>query len=416
MRSPSDPQPPSPTYAEDDDHDAEQEAPWVPAEGFRAGFVTLSGQPNVGKSTLMNALVGEKLAIVSPKPQTTRDQIRGILTDDESQIVFVDTPGVHRARDPLNRALVGTAMEALESVDLVVLVVDAPWVWRNVQKFERNAARHRPDPEAEAMAARARERAVQAANEDAGALDEDALVLDDEIATAEAEASGDGAEIAEPDGESDLEATGEGERLELDPRILPGDRAMIRRLAAGRRPWLVALNKIDVCKPSWLLPSMDAYGHAPGVGAVVPVSAVTGEGFDVLLDAIRGHLPEAPPCYAEDELTDRSARFLLSELVREQIFLTIHKEVPYGVAVEIEHLEESPDLVRVFAIVYVEKVSQRGILLGKGGERMKAMATGARLEMEKMVRRKVFLEVHVRVAADWSEKDLMLRRFGYGRR
>lgn len=336
----------------------------MPARPHRFGLATLTGQPNAGKSTLLNRLVGEKLAIVSPRPQTTRDRIQGIFTARDTQVVFLDTPGIHRARSPLNRAMVGTAIESLESVDVVVLVIDAPDAVRWLSRSSR-----RPG-------------APQGAETPADP------------------------EIAEPD-------EAEVWRVPLDPRIPPGDRRIIHNVLRYNRKWLVALNKVDLCKPRLLLPIMEAFATAPSVGPLVPISARTGDGMAQLIEAIRGFLPEGPPEYAPDELTDRSLKFLCAELVREQVYLQIRDEVPYGVAVEIEVFEELPDLTHIQALVHVEKGAQRGILLGKGGLRMKELATAARLQMQQLLDRKVFLEVHVHVEPQWSERVETLKQFGY---
>ena len=348
---------------DDDNKGAVDETPTVRADETeptkRCGIVTLAGQPNVGKSTMMNALVGEKLAIVSPKPQTTRDQIRGILTLTDTQVIFIDTPGVHRARSPLNRAMVAAAVEALETVDLVVLVVDAPRAHRGLRDKSRGpASGHVPSP---------------------------------------APSSG-------------------PESLPLDGRIHPEDRKIIRRLRQHGCRWIVAINKVDAIKKRHLLPIMEVYGGAPDVEAVVPVSALTQDGLDILIEVIRKQLPLGEPLYGADDLTDRSLRFLASELIREQVFLQIQQEVPYGVAIEIEVFDEHEDVTHIQAVVCVERKSQRGILIGRAGTRMKSIASIAREQIQDMLERKVFLEIHVRVEKDWSQQLAMLRRFGYGTR
>jgi len=315
-------------------------------EGHRCGFVTLVGQPNAGKSTLMNRLLGEKLAIVTPKPQTTRDQIRGVLTLPDKQLVFIDTPGVHKAKGQLNRAMVGAAIEALESVDLVILVVDAR---RALGAVSAKGSRHK---------------------------------------------SSDG----------------------MDGRVLYGDRRIVREIQRCGARYIVVLNKVDVVKKPQLLPVMQAYNSLPGGGAIMPVSAKTSDGLGELVDLIAERLPEGPRAYDADALTDRTLRFLCAELIREQVFLRTHQEVPYGVAVEIEVFEELPEVTNIAAVVHVERTSQRGILIGKGGLMMKEIATHARSEMQKMLGGRVFLEVLVRVEANWTERVQALRRFGYGQR
>lgn len=331
-----------------------------PAPGLaiaHSGFATLAGRPNVGKSTLMNAMVGEKLAIVSPKPQTTRDQIRGILTTPTSQVVFIDTPGLHEARSQLNRAMVGAAVEALESVDLVVMVVDAKQVVRGMKR--------------------------------AGSMKLD---------------------VAPP-------VSGQDGRLPpLDERIPPADRRIIHQIREYSRRWLLVLNKIDLVKKPLLLPLMAAYGSAVDAAAVLPISARSGDGVEGLVQTIVGMMPAGPQLYGAEELTDRSLRFLAAELIREQVFLQIEQEVPYGVAVEIELWDESAEKVHVQALIHVERTSQRGILIGRGGARLKAIGTVARREIEKMLGRKVFLQTLVRVESNWSERVATLRRFGYAAR
>lgn len=350
----------------------------MPARPHHFGLATLTGQPNVGKSTLLNRLVGEKLAIVSPRPQTTRDRIQGIFTARDTQIVFLDTPGIHKARSPLNRAMVGAAIESLESVDVVVLVVDAPQAVRWLAKTDRRPHPAPREPQPHQVIA------LGEPGEPVSAEEEEAIAEEAEVW-----------------------------RVPLDHRIAPGDRRIIHNILRYNRKWLVALNKVDCVKPRLLLPVMDALATAPSVGPLVPISARTGDGVAQLVEAIRGYLPEGEPEYAPDELTDRSLRFLCAELVREQVFLQIRDEVPYGVAVEIEVFEELPDLTHIQALVHVEKAAQRGILLGKGGLRMKELATQARLQMQQLLDRKVFLEVHVHVEPEWSERMETLKHFGY---
>ena len=340
---------------------AEPQAAEPPATGLaitRSGFATLAGRPNAGKSTLMNAMLGEKLAIVSPKPQTTRDQIRGILTTKSTQVVFIDTPGLHEPRSRLNRAMVGIAVEAMQTVDLVVLVVDA----RRVHQGGRRKGKRR------AQRVQLRQ-------------------PDEQVAT---------------DGPPPL-----------DERIPADDRRIIHQIREHGRRWLIALNKIDAVRKPHLLPLMAAYGSAPDAEALLPISAREGDGLDSLVAAIEDHMPAGPQLYSADQLTDRSLRFLAAELIREQVFLQIEQEVPYGVAVEIEVWDESEEKVHVQALIHVERTSQRGILVGRGGARLKAIGQASRREIEKMIDRKVYLQTLVRVEARWSERLATLRRFGY---
>ena len=354
----------------------------VDAGEFRFGAAVLAGQPNAGKSTLLNRLLGEKLAIVSPKPQTTRDNIRGILTTAKAQVVFLDTPGIHKARTPLNRAMVGQAVEALETVDVVVLVIDAPKAARWAER-----AGTKPD-EADAEAAAELDDSAEASAEAVAAVD-----------------AVEGAEVAEVVEVAPLP--------DLHRGIHPGDRRVIREIMRHNQKWMIALNKTDIVKSRHLLPVMLALGTAPGVGAIVPVSAWTADGLRTLVDEIVAYMPLGQPEFAADELTDRPLRFLAAELVREQVFLQTREEVPYGVACETEVWEELQDLIHIQVLVHVEKPAQRAILIGKAGQRMKALATAARKQMERQTGRKVFLEVHVRVEPNWPERIEKLRDFGY---
>ena len=340
--------------------------PTAPVAGYRMGVVALAGQPNAGKSTLLNRLLGEKLAIVSQRPQTTRDNLRGILTTADAQMVLLDTPGIHKARSPLNRAMIGLAVEALETADVVVVVIDA-------QKAVRWIKDHGTAPE---------------------------------------ERKPDEGKAQDPE-DAELDADEHPTKLQLDPRVHPGDRRVVYQTLHHTKRWVIALNKVDIVKPRHLLPVMAALATLPEVGAIVPVSAWTADGLRALLAAIRNYLPEGQPEYAADELTDRPLRWLCAELVREQVFQQIREEVPYGVVCETELYEELPDLSHVQVLVHVEKSAQRAILVGKDGARMKALASAARERMQALIGRKVFLEVHVRVEAKWSERADKLKEFGY---
>ena len=289
----------------------------------RAGFVAIVGRPSVGKSTLLNALVGTRISITSRKPQTTRHRITGIRTMRDAQIAFVDTPGFqthHRSRlnDRLNRSV----RDALEGVDAIVWVVDAA-------RFTQ----------------------------------------------------------------------GDREVLALLPRDVPT---------------IVALNKIDaIADKSALLPRIAEIAALRDFVAIVPVSAEKGVDLDVLTREIARTLPEGPALHAEDEITDRDERFLAAEFIREKVFRLLGDEVPYGTAVAIEDFEHEGDLRRIRATIFVEKASQRAIVIGESGERMKAIASQARGDMERLFGGKVFLEVWVRVKRGWSSDEAMLTRLGY---
>jgi GTP-binding protein Era len=293
------------------------------AAPFRCGHVAIVGRPSVGKSTLLNRLVGAKVSITSKRPQTTRHRITGILSEPGRQFVFVDTPGFqtkHRSR--LNARLNKSVREALGEVDVVVWVVD-------------------------------------------------------------------------------------GER------IVDADRAVLA-LVPSRVPVVVAVNKVDaLADKSALLPRLAGIAALREFAAIVPVSAEKGTQLAALRDEIAKALPEGPPLYPEDDLTDRDERFLAAEFIREKIFRLLGDEVPYATTVGIEQFVVDGSLRRIHATVYVDKPGQRALLLGEGGARMKAIATQARAEMERLFGGKVYLEVWVRVKRGWADTDASLARFGY---
>jgi GTP-binding protein Era len=290
---------------------------------YRAGHAAIVGRPNVGKSTLLNALVGAKVAIVTPKPQTTRNRIAGIRTLPEAQVVFLDTPGIHAARSVLNRRMVEVARRTLEEADVALLVVDAS----------------------------------------AG--------------------------------------------------VTPADIALAERLAAATVTTLVALNKIDRTKKPALLPQMGALGAALPGRDLLPVSARTGEGVPEVLYAVVRALPPGPALYPEEDYTTETERFFAQEIVREQLFLTLEKEVPYGTAVEIEEFAERPDgLVRIRATVLVDRPGHKGIVIGTGGERLREIGRRARLALEALLARRVYLELFVRAEPGWAQNPRRLTDLG----
>jgi len=325
----------------------EQHGPAPP--GFRSGFVTIVGRPNVGKSTLLNALLGEKVAIVTPKPQTTRDRIAGIHTDDRSQIVFLDTPGIHKPFKKLNAALVERAVATLAEVDVVLFMVDAT---------EQSAtAAPASAPEAPAAAA----------------------------------------------------TTG----------IPEGDRHVLEHVASAGKPAILLVNKVDRLRDkAALLPIIDAWRRAHGFAAVVPLSALSGDNLGAVLDETRRLLPEGPYYYDADLYTDRSTRFLVAELIREKVTLRTEKEIPYAVAVEVERFQAADpaagrQLTEIDAVIHVERDTQKGILIGKGGAMLKRIGSEARADIERLLGHKVMLRLLVRVEPEWTEKQKGLKRFGY---
>lgn len=289
----------------------------------RSGFVAIFGRPNAGKSTLLNRILGTKIAIVTPKPQTTRRRLLGVRTEPGWQIVFVDTPGYHRASGLLNQRMVANALKALPDADVVLWMIDA----------ERG-------------------------------LDD----LEEEIAQ----------------------------------RLPPG------------RTVVIAVNKVDKVRKESLLPLLERLAQlAPG-SELVPVSALTGDGVPGLLEILVAALPEGPRFYASDTLTDESERGLVAEFVREKVMLQTSQEVPYSVAVTVDSFEEKPDrnLCVIKATIHVERDSQKGILIGRGGQKLKSIGSSARRDVERLLGTKVFLELFVRVQREWTKRRGSLDEFG----
>jgi GTP-binding protein Era len=295
-------------------------------EGFRTGFIGIVGPPNVGKSTLLNRMIGQKISITSKKPQTTRNRIQGIVNRPGSQLIFIDTPGIHTARSPLNTRIVETALSVMGDVDVLLLMVDASDA----------------DSESEAM-----------------------------LKTA---------------------------------------------LQNQSRPVILALNKIDlIARPSLLSLIAEWAGIYP-FKAVVPVSAETGEQVDALIQALSDVLPQGPALFPEENLTDLSVRFLAGEIVREKVFRQTGEEIPYSVAVTIDLFQEdekNADLTRIHATIHVERDSQKGIMIGKQGSKLGRIGEDARKEIERMLSKRVFLKLFVRVEKNWSKDTRFLSKFGY---
>jgi len=292
----------------------------------RAGFASLIGRPNVGKSTLFNRLLGQKLAIVSPKPQTTRNRIRGIRTRPEGQVIYVDTPGLHPPRGKLGRFLASTVAQALEEVDVVVLVADAT---------------------------------------------------------------------------APVDATAEEAFQALRPVTAPV---------------VLALNKVDlVPDKTKLLPRLETYADRHPFRALVPISAKDGTGVDRLEAVTLGLLPAGPALYPADTVTDQPETFFVAETIREKLFLGMRQEVPYACAVRVEELvERSPDApLYIRGEIFVERPSQKGIVIGEGGGALKRVGQAARRELEAFFGVRVFLDLRVRVRRDWRQDDRALRELGY---
>jgi GTP-binding protein Era len=297
------------------------------------GFAALAGPPNAGKSTLMNRLVGQKVAIVSPKPQTTRNRITGILTREDCQVVFLDTPGVHRRPGRMNRFLLESAQAALSSADVVTVLVDG-------QAWARN-----PD----------------------------------------------------------------AARSELAPLA-----KSVSRLA---QPLLVGVNKADLLKEkARLLPVLQDLSTLWPQAEIIPLSALTGEGADTLLERIVSHLPAGEPMFPEDQVSTVPLRFMAAEIVREKLFLSLSQELPYSTAVEIEAWEEEPDkgLTRVAAVIHTGRDSHKAMIIGKGGAMLKKVGTMARLELEELLESRVDLKLWVKVRPNWTEDPGFMRSIGLG--
>lgn len=290
---------------------------------MKFGFVAIMGRPNVGKSTLLNRLMGQKLAIVTPKPQTTRDPIRGILTTADSQIVFIDTPGLHIPRDFLGKYMVRGARRSLGEADLVYLMTEP-----------------------------------------------------------------------EPAGEEDRDAADQ--------------------LRSCRAPVFLLINKADTVKKEQILPAIDSWRELLPFREIIPMSALTGDGVDILMRKTVELLPEGERIFPEDLLSDQPTRFIVGEMIREKVFEFVHQEIPYGTAIRMEGMRERKDgLTMVQATIIVERESQKGIIIGKGGQMIKRIGTAARADIEAFLDKKVFLDLRVKVIRDWKKDELRLRKLGY---
>lgn len=301
-----------------------QTIPGLPA-GHRSGYVAIVGQPNVGKSTLLNKLLDFKVAIVTSKPQTTRNRVVGIRTDEQSQVIFVDTPGIHQSDKELNKLLLDTARRACADVDLILYLVDAQQKdWNDAERFT------------------------------------------------------------------------------------------LETIRTAKAPRLFVPNKIDLIEKVQLLPLIERFNKELPFEANVPISAETGDGIDRLMAEIVQRLPEGPRYYPEDQVSDMTERDIAAEIIREKIFLETSQEVPYSSAVFVEQFEEVPErrLSRIHATIVVERPSQKGILIGKGGSMLRRIGESSRLEIERLLGTKVFLELFVRVEPNWTRDSRKLRKLG----
>jgi GTP-binding protein Era len=292
---------------------------------FKAGFISILGRPNVGKSTLFNHILGDKIAIVTEKPQTTRNRILGIKNVEGGQFIFLDTPGLHEGRSELNQRMVRIAIASGQDADILLFIIEA------------------------------------------------------------------------------------------SSPLVEKDRQMIESLKGSHGVPFLAINKIDLVKKETLLPIIDQYQRLHTFHTIIPLSAITGEGVDILLDEILKVLPESPPYYPEDVITDQTERFLVSEIIREKVIQQSYQEIPYSTAVIIEEFKEHPErnLVVIKGTIHVERDSQKKILIGKGGQKLRKIGEAARKEIEAFLESRVFLELWVSVEKDWTHDPRALNRLGY---
>ncbi|MFQ5586833.1 MAG: GTPase Era [Thermodesulfobacteriota bacterium] len=292
---------------------------------FKSGIVSIIGRPNVGKSTLLNTILGEKIVITSDKPQTTRNRALGVKHTEGGQIVFIDTPGIHSKRGLLNEYMVKVAIKTLREVNLILYMVEA------------------------------------------------------------------------------------------EKGIGEGDRFVVEKLKQVKTPVILCINKIDLIKRERLLPLMEAYTGLFPFKEVVPLSALKNEGVDTLVSLLLDALPEGPRYFPEDAVTDMPERFIAAEIIREKVFRTLHKEVPYSVAVLVDAFKEEParNLLSIAASIYVERESQKGIIIGEGGRMLKGIGARARRDMEELFGTRVYLELIVTVKKNWTKDNRKLKEFGY---
>lgn len=290
---------------------------------FKSGFAAIVGMPNVGKSTLLNTIAGQKIAIISDKPQTTRNKILAIHTTETEQIIFTDTPGIHKPKNRLGEYMVHAANESMLDMDVILFVVDATLPIHDME------------------------------------------------------------------------------------------RAIAQDIKKSGAPCILVINKVDKIRKDALLPLIADYSNLHSFEAIVPISAQTGDGVDALMNEIRTYLVEGPKFYDEDMVTDQPEKQISAEIIREKMLWLLDKEVPHGIAIEIEKMREKKNITEIYASIYCEKGSHKGIIIGKNGDMLKKIGTLAREDIEKMLDKKVYLELWVKVKPDWRNNNHLIKNFGY---
>ncbi|RYS22387.1 GTPase Era [Staphylococcus pseudintermedius] len=291
---------------------------------YKSGFVTIIGRPNVGKSTFVNRVIGHKIAIMSDKAQTTRNKIQGVMTQQDAQIVFLDTPGIHKPKHKLGDYMVKVAKNTLSEIDAVMFMVNV--------------------------------------NEEIGR----------------------------------------------------GDEYIMEMLKTVKTPVFLVLNKIDLVHPDALMPRIEQYQRYMDFAEIIPISALEGHNVDHFINVLKSYLPEGPQYYPDGQISDHPEQFVVSELIREKILQTTSEEIPHAIGVNVERMtQESEDRVHIEAVIYVERDSQKGIVIGKGGKKLKEVGKRARLDIEHLLGSKVYLDLWVKVQKDWRNKSSFIKQMGY---
>ena len=290
---------------------------------FKSGFVSIVGMANVGKSTLLNRIAGQKIAIISDKPQTTRNKILAIYTTEDEQIIFTDTPGIHKPHNKLGEFMVKTAKDSMNETDLIVFMAD---VTKGIQPLEESIAKS-------------------------------------------------------------IEGSGV--------------------------PCILVLNKIDSVRKDMLLPIIADYSNLCNFEAIIPISAKSGDGMEVLMNSIRQYIKPGPQYYYDDAVTDQPEKQIAAEIIREKMLWLLDKEIPHGIAIEIEKMKELEKIVEISASIYCEKASHKGIIIGKNGEMLKKIGSLSRTDIEEMLGKQVFLQLWVKVKTDWRNNNSLIKNFGF---